>query len=460
VAIPSLRFVAHALLECQELACPVRFAQRLQMLEDRQGARQIGTRLRYVSSLLMELAVAGVGERQFVLGSDLLQYNNAALEMGRGQGCLALGRVGRQGNLPQETVGRGKDKLHPVLLSGGEEPFEGLPSAVVRFSQPVPFTKAEAVQSDGRDTAAERGHDRQGGEGWRLGRRVPMATATGRPRKRRSGCMLLCRRSGTHDCSGITGCRKSPLRVVLHRECYYRTSLHKQASDSKRYKALLAIHHPLWGTISNIDKTPPAVAVTGVTNDATYILGSVPAAGCVTTDALFGVQTSAALSVMGGNANGVGTFTASYTGATDKAGNPGAASVTYQVKSPPLIVFSVNQLRINQRLKTFFLLSGFTLSESSNGISPVQETVTLTIATFTTTIPAHFFRKGPAGVYVFAGQINNVWLEALITPLGNNRFGFQAAAYGAGLNGTKDPVTARLTIGDDSGTTSVNAVIR
>jgi hypothetical protein len=38
--------------------------------------------------------------------------------MGYGQRYLALGGVGRQGDLAQETVGRGKEKLHPALLSG------------------------------------------------------------------------------------------------------------------------------------------------------------------------------------------------------------------------------------------------------------------------------------------------------------------------------------------------------
>jgi hypothetical protein len=61
--------------------------------------------------------------------------------------------------------------------------------------------------------------------------------------------------------------------------------------------------------------------------------------------------------------------------------------------------FSVNQLGINQRLKTLLLLSNFTLGKDNNGIDPVKEPVTLAIASFTTTIPPGSFRKGPAGVY-------------------------------------------------------------
>ncbi|MFO1372210.1 MAG: putative Ig domain-containing protein [Candidatus Competibacteraceae bacterium] len=136
--------------------------------------------------------------------------------------------------------------------------------------------------------------------------------------------------------------------------------------------------------------------------------------------------------------------------------------------SPPGTVsafsaFSVSPLRINQRLKSFFLLSTFTLGPTSNGINfnPVSDKVTLRIANFTTTIPAGAFRKGAKGVYAFAGKINNILIEALLAPLGNNRFGFQAAAYGANLGVINNPVTVELTIGDDdSGMILVNAIIR
>lgn len=81
-----------------------------------------------------------------------------------------------------------------------------------------------------------------------------------------------------------------------------------------------------------IDHTPPVVAVTGVTDGASYTLGSVPQAGCSTTDSLSGVATRATLALSGGNANGVGSFTASCSGGTDAAGNAAAPiSVHYTV---------------------------------------------------------------------------------------------------------------------------------
>jgi hypothetical protein len=67
-----------------------------------------------------------------------------------------------------------------------------------------------------------------------------------------------------------------------------------------------------------IDKTAPVVSVTGVSNGASYTVGSVPAAGCSTSDALSGVQTQASLTETGGP---VGSVTATCSGAEDNAGN-------------------------------------------------------------------------------------------------------------------------------------------
>ena len=83
-----------------------------------------------------------------------------------------------------------------------------------------------------------------------------------------------------------------------------------------------------------IDKTDPTVTVTDVANNGTYTLGSVPAAGCDTQDqaGLSGVAQEATVSVTGGTANGVGTFTATCSGGKDVAGNTrDPVSVSYKV---------------------------------------------------------------------------------------------------------------------------------
>jgi hypothetical protein len=85
--------------------------------------------------------------------------------------------------------------------------------------------------------------------------------------------------------------------------------------------------------VSNGDKTPPVVKVTGVTDGAVYVLGAVPDAGCKTTDTGSGVAVFATLSVTGGNANHVGKFTATCSGARDKVGNVAPpVSASYKVR--------------------------------------------------------------------------------------------------------------------------------
>src|SRR5437588_1544944 len=70
-----------------------------------------------------------------------------------------------------------------------------------------------------------------------------------------------------------------------------------------------------------VDKTPPVVQITGVSDGGTYLVGAAPAPGCSSGDSLSGSATSATLTVTGGNSYGVGTFIATCNGASDVAGN-------------------------------------------------------------------------------------------------------------------------------------------
>ena len=98
-------------------------------------------------------------------------------------------------------------------------------------------------------------------------------------------------------------------------------------------------------------------------------------------------------------------------------------------------------------------------STASNGINPVTEAVTLQVGTFAVAIPPGSFKKNSQGSFTFAGVIDGVSLQALIKPTGTLRYAFLARATGPNLTGTKNPVYATLTIGGDSGATSVNASI-
>jgi hypothetical protein len=105
----------------------------------------------------------------------------------------------------------------------------------------------------------------------------------------------------------------------------------------------------------------------------------------------------------------------------------------------------------------FALESSFT---SSSGINPLTEPVTLQVGKFTTTILPGSFKMQRGGAFTFVGVIGGVNLQALITPTGGLRYAFLAAAERASLTGTTNPVQVTLTIGNDSGTISVKALIR
>lgn len=105
--------------------------------------------------------------------------------------------------------------------------------------------------------------------------------------------------------------------VTLSATC--QNVLNGQATASKRVK---------------IDTVAPRVSVTGVRSGHLYPAGHRPAPACRTTDNLSGVAKRASLKVTSHWSHGIGTFTATCTGALDKAGNKQrtAVHVQYRVK--------------------------------------------------------------------------------------------------------------------------------
>jgi DNA-binding beta-propeller fold protein YncE len=123
----------------------------------------------------------------------------------------------------------------------------------------------------------------------------------------------------------------------------------------------------------------------------------------------------------------------------------------------PLVPFASSFAKL-EILLFFGLEEHFTLGATSNGINPVKEKVTLQIGKFSTTIPAGSFTKTPEGTYVFLGGIKGGGLlDAQIVPLGNKIYTLNAQGIGVDLTGLTKPVTVVLTIGINSGSTTVKA---
>ncbi|KAA6465229.1 hypothetical protein DYQ86_04600 [Acidobacteria bacterium AB60] len=78
-------------------------------------------------------------------------------------------------------------------------------------------------------------------------------------------------------------------------------------------------------------------------------------------------------------------------------------------------------------------------------------------------VPAGSFHQlwnSPQAPYVYTGIINGAKLVVGLTSLGNNNYQFDAAGWPVTFSsGITNPVTVSLTIGDDSGSAPVTALI-
>jgi len=128
----------------------------------------------------------------------------------------------------------------------------------------------------------------------------------------------------------------------------------------------------------------------------------------------------------------------------------------------PAVAFSAFTAKLNVTTLSpgFDLSAAFTLGGTSSGINPITEPVTLTVGTYTVTIAANSFKQltngAKKGSYVYSGTLNGIAISEQITPKGANSYSFMASATGV-APATSNPVTVTITIGDDSGTTSVIA---
>jgi len=105
---------------------------------------------------------------------------------------------------------------------------------------------------------------------------------------------------------------------------------------------------------------------------------------------------------------------------------------------------------------SFELKGTFTLGAASNGISPANDSVTLTAGNYTATIPAGSFRPISQGGFSFHGMVGEVRVEMTIVPSSTttNKYNFEFVIP-VDLSSAGSPVAISLTIGDDAGSASV-----
>ena len=133
--------------------------------------------------------------------------------------------------------------------------------------------------------------------------------------------------------------------------------------------------------------------------------------------------------------------------------NPNGAPHAFLL-SPANVPFSTFAVKLEisgTPPNSFETVGSFTLGAGSNGINPVNEMVTLTLGTFSITIPKNSFTRTSEGVFNYEGRVDGVPLEFRIAPAATTGYTFKAEGSSATGLPTTNPVTVVLTVGDDTG---------
>ena len=121
--------------------------------------------------------------------------------------------------------------------------------------------------------------------------------------------------------------------------------------------------------------------------------------------------------------------------------------------STPFSTFNVQNLSISPKTRALSFSSNFTLGLSSVGIAPAIQATTLNIGNFALYIPAGSFKPEWWGAYSFGGTFQGETVEVLLQLLANNQYLLNVYAFNAKLFDINNPVTVRLNIGGENGTT-------
>ena len=124
--------------------------------------------------------------------------------------------------------------------------------------------------------------------------------------------------------------------------------------------------------------------------------------------------------------------------------------------SVPFASFSVKLSTTAGPPPGFNLNALCTQGAGAPAIDPVAQGMTLTVGTYTVTIPPGSFAVTKKGWFVYNGTINGVSLGVRISQTGTNSYQVQVAGSGVDLTTLANPVTVTLTLGSNYGTTQIS----
>jgi hypothetical protein len=130
----------------------------------------------------------------------------------------------------------------------------------------------------------------------------------------------------------------------------------------------------------------------------------------------------------------------------------------------PFATFAVSQFRLhlgnNQALhhtNVLHFAGEFTLANTSNGIDPVTENVSLVVGTWQLTLAGGSF-QAKRRTYVFSGEIDGQTVEMTIFRHNKQAFDFSVDAKRVIIGDLQDPLPLSLTIGTNTGKSQVDLI--
>jgi len=124
--------------------------------------------------------------------------------------------------------------------------------------------------------------------------------------------------------------------------------------------------------------------------------------------------------------------------------------------SVPFSAFSAKLDTTASPPRGFQLQAFFTQGTGTPAIDPVAQGMTLTVGTYTVTIPPGAFHQTKKGWFVYEGTIGGVALEVRISQTSASSYRLQAEASGVDLTSLTNPITVTVALGNNNGTIGVN----
>jgi YVTN family beta-propeller protein len=175
-----------------------------------------------------------------------------------------------------------------------------------------------------------------------------------------------------------------------------------------------------------------------------------PSAVAITPDGASAYVTDSATSSVSVIATATNTIVATVPVGT------GPRAVATTILSTPFAAFTIDNLNISPQ--GFHEQGDFTLGANSEGVDLAHQLVKLTIGSFSLTIPAGSFRQlGGNHHFVLNATINGLQVDFNLTANhgSSTDFSYVVNVHGVDLTSQPDPVTVGLTIGHNTGTTTV-----